>query len=116
MKGKLLLGIGAAIGYVLGARAGRDSYEAMKAQADALWHDPRVQDKVAEASQAVREHAPEVPAKLADAASAVKSKVSGSESDSLPPVDTSAPVPAEPAGSEIPPLGETPPYSQPGQS
>lgn len=82
MKGKMLLGIGAVVGYVLGARAGRDRYNEIKAQVDALWHDPRLQDKFAEANHMVREHAPEVPAKLVDAASAVKAKVqSGPPSD-----------------------------------
>jgi len=33
------------IGYVLGARAGRERYDAMVAKAQDLWHDPRVQEK-----------------------------------------------------------------------
>ena len=33
------------IGYVLGARAGRERYDAMVAKAQGLWHDPRVQEK-----------------------------------------------------------------------
>lgn len=110
MKGKLLLGIGAAIGYVLGTRAGRDSYDAMKAQADALWHDPRVQDKVAEANQLVRDKAPDVQHKISDAASAVKSKVGQGDAGSAsagyaagPSFTSDTGTVAEPAGSEVPP-------------
>ena len=33
------------IGYVLGARAGRERYDAIAAKAQKLWHDPRVQEK-----------------------------------------------------------------------
>lgn len=75
MPGKLLFVIGAGVGYVLGARAGRDRYEAMKAQADSLWHDPRVQERVSEAGQAVRDRAPDVQAKLTGAAGSVKDTV-----------------------------------------
>ncbi len=78
---------GAAVGFVLGSRAGRASYDDLKRQADALWHDPRVQEKVASAGQTVKEKAPEVGAKIAGAAShaasAAKEKVSGSDDDML---------------------------------
>lgn len=33
------------IGYVLGARAGRERYDAIAGKAQELWHDPRVQQK-----------------------------------------------------------------------
>ncbi|MFJ9391169.1 hypothetical protein ACIRON_20260 [Nocardioides sp. NPDC101246] len=33
------------IGYVLGARAGRERYDEMVAKAQKLWHDPRVQEQ-----------------------------------------------------------------------
>ncbi|MFE4002100.1 hypothetical protein ACFX43_25300 [Nocardioides sp. YIM B13467] len=32
------------IGYVLGARAGRERYDTIAAKAQQLWHDPRVQE------------------------------------------------------------------------
>ena len=86
---KLTFIAGAAIGYLLGSRAGRARYDDLKRQADALWHDPRVQAKVSAAGQTVKEKAPEVGAKLADAAghaasaathaaAAAKDKVTGS--------------------------------------
>lgn len=77
---------GAAAGYVLGARAGRGRYEQIKTQADTLWHDPRVQERVGQAQsfvaetggavvEAAKEKAPDVSAKLGDAAGAAKAKV-----------------------------------------
>ncbi|WP_116949812.1 YtxH domain-containing protein [Jiangella endophytica] len=75
MKGKLLLLAGAAVGYVLGTRAGRQRYEDLKGRADALWHDPKVQQKVADAQDAVRTRAPELQEKLTDAASRATDKV-----------------------------------------
>ena len=81
MKLKLTFLAGAATGYILGTRAGRDRYDEMKKQADALWHDPRVQEKVSAAGDTVKEKAPEMGAKLSavagSAASAAKDKVSG---------------------------------------
>ncbi|SDU38949.1 YtxH domain-containing protein [Jiangella alkaliphila] len=75
MKGKLILLAGAAVGYVLGTRAGRQRYEQLKGRADAMWHDPKVQQKVADAQQAVRDRAPELQEKLTDAASRATDKV-----------------------------------------
>ena len=50
MKLKLTFLAGAAVGYVLGARAGRGRYEEIKNQAETLWQDPRVQEKVTAAT------------------------------------------------------------------
>lgn len=75
MKGKLILLAGAAVGYVLGTRAGRQRYEEIKGRADALWHDPKVQQKVTDAQQAVMAKAPELQEKLTDAASRATDKV-----------------------------------------
>ncbi|GAA5163648.1 YtxH domain-containing protein [Ornithinimicrobium tianjinense] len=76
---KLLLLVGAGVGYVLGARAGRERYDQIADQANKLWTDPRVQTKVEEA----KAKAPEVAAKVGDQAKAkaneVKAKVTGHE-------------------------------------
>lgn len=69
MKGKILFVAGLAAGYVLGARAGRQSYEKIKSRADRVWHDPSVQRSVTKAEDFVAEKAPEVGKKVADAAS-----------------------------------------------
>lgn len=68
MKGKLLFGAGIAAGYVLGSRSGREAYEKLKARAAALWESQPVQDKVAAATDAVKEKAPEVTEQLGEAA------------------------------------------------
>lgn len=55
-KPMLLAAIG--VGYVLGARAGRERYDALVSQAQALWRDPRVQDKAGKARHVVEEKLP----------------------------------------------------------
>jgi hypothetical protein len=60
MRGRILLLIGLAAGYVLGARAGREKYEQIARTAGRLWNDPRVQKQVDHASDYVKDKAPEV--------------------------------------------------------
>ncbi len=60
---------GGAIGYVLGARAGRERYEQIKGQAQRVWNDPRVQTKATAAADVAKE-------KAAAAAGAAKEKAS----------------------------------------
>lgn len=43
MKGKIAFVLGAAVGYVLGTRAGRERYEQIKRGADTLWNTAPVQ-------------------------------------------------------------------------
>ncbi|MEI7056645.1 hypothetical protein WBG06_12580 [Nocardioides sp. CCNWLW239] len=45
------------IGYLLGARAGRERYDAIVAKAQGLWHDPRVQEKAHQARVVAEEKA-----------------------------------------------------------
>ena len=68
MKNKLLLGVGVAVGYVLGSRSGRAAYDKLKARAAGIWDSKPVQDKVAVATEAVKEKAPEVADQLGEAA------------------------------------------------
>jgi oxygen-dependent protoporphyrinogen oxidase len=75
MKGKLLILAGAAVGYVLGTRAGRQRYEEIKDRADTLWHDPRVQQKVSDAQHTVKAKAPEIQDRLTEAAARATEKV-----------------------------------------
>jgi hypothetical protein len=74
MKGRLLLLAGAAAGYVMGTRAGRQRYEQIKGRVQSIWNDPKVQQKITEAQDTVMDKAPEVQHKLADAASTVADK------------------------------------------
>ncbi|MFZ2963381.1 MAG: YtxH domain-containing protein [Rhodoglobus sp.] len=79
MKGKILLVVGLGVGYVLGTRAGREKYDQMKATALKFWNDPRVQQRVDEAQDFVKEKAPNVAEFLADGAKTVVTKVPGTK-------------------------------------
>jgi len=46
MRGKAALVVGLVAGYVLGARAGRERYEQIKAQAEKVWEQDAVQAQV----------------------------------------------------------------------
>lgn len=46
MRGKILFVTGAAVGFVLGARAGRERYEQIKATATKVWQSPGMQKQV----------------------------------------------------------------------
>ncbi|MHC5794587.1 YtxH domain-containing protein [Lacisediminihabitans sp. FW035] len=86
MRGKLLLVVGLAAGYVLGAKAGRGRYEDIKRATSKLWGDPRVQRQVknveGRAKEFAKDKAPEVVDFLSDGAKKVVSQVSGSKSAS----------------------------------
>src|SRR5690606_1038127 len=60
MKGKLLLAAGIGVGFVLGSRAGRQSYETLKGYVQDLWSDPKVQDRVSDIEDTVKEKVPVV--------------------------------------------------------
>jgi len=68
VKNKLLLGVGVAVGYVLGSRSGRAAYDKLKARAAGVWDSKPVQDKVSVATEAIKEKAPEVAGQLGEAA------------------------------------------------
>ena len=69
--------IGAAAGYVLGARAGRERYEQIVSKAQELWGNPQVQAKVNDLEQTAGAAASQLPDKLGGAVSAAKGKVGG---------------------------------------
>lgn len=68
MRGKLVLIVGFGIGYVLGARAGRQRYEEIKRAVSRLWNDPRVQHQVRNVEEFAKDKAPEVVDFLGDTA------------------------------------------------
>jgi hypothetical protein len=68
MKSKLLLGVGIAVGYVLGSRSGRAAYDKLKARAAGIWDSKPVQDTVSAATEVMKEKAPEVADQLGEAA------------------------------------------------
>lgn len=55
MKGKIAFVIGAAVGYVLGSRAGRERYEQIKRGAESAWNTAPVQKVVGQVENAVQE-------------------------------------------------------------
>lgn len=67
MKGKLMLLAGAAAGYVLGTRAGRERYEQIKQRVGALWGDPHVQRAVSRVEDGVKDTASDVQDRLSGA-------------------------------------------------
>lgn len=85
MKGRILLVVGLGVGYVLGARAGRQRYEQLKSAVQKFWNDPRVQQRVDDAEDFVRDKAPEVAEFLADSAKKVVGAVSGAKDEPKAP-------------------------------
>lgn len=80
MKGKFLFVAGAAVGYVLGARAGRGAYVKIKDRAEGIWENPSVQKGVKQAESFVKENAPVVGQKVKAAASTGAGAVSSTAS------------------------------------
>jgi len=77
--------LGAAVGYVLGARAGRKRYDQIKGQAARLWQSDPVQHRVGDATQAVKQQAaPFVTEKFGDAMKAVSHQMRTSSVPSMP--------------------------------
>ncbi len=74
---KITLLTAGAVGYVLGARAGRERYDQIAQQARKVWRDPRVQQRKDEAASAVKEGVTDAAHQAADAA---RSKVSSATS------------------------------------
>jgi len=92
MKARLLiLGIGVAIGYVVGARDGRERYDQMKGKATELWESPRV----AKARTSVEDYARTQAPILRDKAEAVVKATPGVVSGTAKDVATGAREAAE---------------------
>lgn len=85
MKGKISLLAGVGIGYVLGARAGRERYETIvesaSTAAEKVRRDPRVQDAAAQAQEMAKEKAAAAADTAKDAAQSAQAKVNGSSGD-----------------------------------
>jgi hypothetical protein len=70
--GKLSFLVGVGVGYVLGARAGRQRYEQIKVRASRVWSSEPVQTRVGEATERVKSQAaPFVMDKVGDAVKSV---------------------------------------------
>ncbi|WP_243752329.1 YtxH domain-containing protein [Leucobacter weissii] len=89
MKGKLAFVLGAAVGYVLGSRAGRERYEQIKRGARQVWRSDTVQRGVGVVREAVDERAEGVKAFASRVAGDVfsdlaKKNRSGGEGEAAP--------------------------------
>lgn len=96
--GKLAFFVGVGVGYVLGARAGRERYEQIEAQASRVWRDPRVQKAKAQAGDIAQEKGAVVQDKAKSKLNQVRGDKSQSDSDAYDAV--AAPTPNDqPTGS-----------------
>lgn len=75
MKSKVMFLVGLGLGYVLGTRAGRERYEQLRASAERLWTNPRVQTQVQRAEDYVRGAAPDVVERVETTAKKVADQV-----------------------------------------
>jgi hypothetical protein len=81
MYGKIMFVVGAAVGYVVGTRQGREGYEKLKKQVTDLWENPKVQRTVADAQKFAEEKIPLVGAvRDAGESSGTRSPSQGSSS------------------------------------
>lgn len=60
MRGKILFVVGLGVGYVLGARAGREKYDELVERVQKVWNDPRVQKQANNVGEFVKDKAPDV--------------------------------------------------------
>ncbi|WP_139005501.1 YtxH domain-containing protein [Arthrobacter crystallopoietes] len=82
MLKKIVFVAGVGAGFVLGSRAGRESYEKIKVQAQKLWNDPKVQHKVSEGTEWAKEKAPQLQEKVTEKAKGVLHKNDAGSSSS----------------------------------
>ncbi|MCM3661237.1 YtxH domain-containing protein [Georgenia satyanarayanai] len=81
--GKLSFFVGAGLGYVLGARAGRQQFEKIKSASQQVWDNPRVQSSVNKVEEKVSEVAKEKASAVTDKVTdTVKSRMGGSSGSS----------------------------------
>lgn len=78
---KLILLAAVAVGYVLGAKAGRSRYEQIRRTFTTVKDDPRVQQAAATATSTAKEQAPVVANKVTDLAASAKDKAASAASN-----------------------------------
>ncbi|MDP9736271.1 hypothetical protein [Curtobacterium sp. 260] len=76
MRGKLLFVAGAALGYVLGSRAGRARYEQIKTVSGKIWNNGNVQKGVHRAEEFIQDKGPDVAEFVGEQTKKVVRKVS----------------------------------------
>jgi alpha-D-ribose 1-methylphosphonate 5-triphosphate diphosphatase PhnM len=98
VMGKLGMALGVAVGYVLGARAGRERYEQIAASARQIMDKPQVKRVVESAPETAQARVEQLANKAADAVHQAADRVAPHDDDSAEP-------PA--AGSSQPAAGRT---------
>lgn len=104
MRGKLLFVAGAAVGYVLGARAGRQRYEQIKSAAESLWNTPTVQKGVDQVTDFAKARVGDVSDSVLDTVKSLINSATQSKSAPAP-----APVPPRPTAARPDPAAPTSP-------
>jgi ferric-dicitrate binding protein FerR (iron transport regulator) len=80
-KSLFVLTIGLGVGYVLGARAGRERYDQIVEKATSVWEDPRVTKARRETARYAKEQAPVVRDRAKAVASAAPGVVASTAKD-----------------------------------
>jgi oxygen-dependent protoporphyrinogen oxidase len=98
MRGKLLFVAGAAVGYVLGARAGRKRYEQIKSAAARVWETPGIQKQVNAVEDYAAQKFGEIPGALLEGTKKVVTQVvTRAQAAQRQSASYSAPSPSGPA-------------------
>lgn len=102
MKGKILFVVGLGVGYVLGARAGRERYEQIRKAAEDVWNQPKVQEGVQTVKDFAMSRAGDVGDTVLDSAKKFVAQVTKSQNGTTTRSGTSASKPAasKPAASK----------------
>ena len=79
MKGKILFVVGLGVGYVLGARAGRERYEQIRQAAEDVWNQPKVQEGVGTVKEFAMSRVGDVSDAVLDGAKKLVKQVSGTQ-------------------------------------
>ncbi len=75
IMGLLSLGAGVAIGYVIGTKSGRESFDSFKKSAGEKWNDPKVQDAVRKAEETANNVAHDVAGRAKEAVTAASGAI-----------------------------------------
>ena len=112
MRGKLLFVTGAAVGYVLGARAGRKRYEQIISAANKVWESPGIQKQVTAVEDFVAAKVGDVPGLVYEGAKKLVAQATARQHESRTVVAAeSASVAKKPAAARKP-AGTTKPASK----
>ncbi|MGX7730562.1 YtxH domain-containing protein [Rhodococcus sp. 2H158] len=93
----MIFAAGTAVGFVLGTRAGRKTYEKMRDQSLGLWHNPTVHEKVSGATHTAKDKVPQVQHRVEALAKKAAHRGSGTDTGTatgVPLTEAAASAPA----------------------